>query len=418
MKSKQIVYEALSHRNPGKIPVDLGSTGVTGIHVKAVENLRNYYGLGCLPVRVIEPFQMLGEVDEQLAEIIGTDVKGIGGRRNMFGIRQDKGWKEFRTPWGQIVLVPEDFNTTCDSDGSVFIYPEGDKSVPPCAKMPREGFFFDAIIRQQPIDENRLNPEDNLEEFGLISEEDIEHWKKEFDNARVCGKAIITNFGGTGIGDIALVPGMNLKYPKGIRDVAEWYISTVARQNYLHGVFEKQTDIALQNLAKLYENGGSAVDVVFLCGTDFGTQTSRFCSTESFDKLYAPWYKKMNNWIHLNTNWKTFKHSCGAVEPLIRKFIECGFDILNPVQINAAGMEPEKLKRKYGKEIVFWGGGVDTQKTLAFGTPGEVRKQVQENCRIFGRGGGFIFNTVHNIQANVPVENIVSMIETLRDINR
>ncbi|HOK73971.1 MAG TPA: uroporphyrinogen decarboxylase family protein [Bacteroidales bacterium] len=417
MTSKEIILAALDHKETGRIPVDFGSTSVTGIHVRAVENLRNYYGLEKKPVKVIEPFQMLGEIDEDLAEILGTDVIGLTSRKNMFGIPQDEGWKEFRTFWGQVVLLPEKFNTTFDEDGALLIYPEGDTSVPPCAKMPKAGYFFDAIIRQEPIDENNLNVEDNLEEFSLIQEEDIAWWKKQFDLARKSNKAVVANFGGTAIGDIALVPGLNLKCPKGIRDVAEWYISTVARQDYLHKIFEKQTDIALQNLSKLQKAGGDAVDVVFICGTDFGTQTSTFCSGEVFDRLYAPYYKKMNDWIHSNTRWKTFKHSCGAVEPFIRKFIECGFDILNPVQINAAGMNPVQLKKKYGKDIVFWGGGVDTQKVLAFGTPQDVRRQVIENCRIFGEGGGFVFNTVHNIQANVPVENIVSMVETLKELN-
>ncbi len=418
MRSRDLVLEAINHRDPGKIPVDLGSTGVTGIHVRAVENLRKYYGLEYKPVKVIEPFQMLGEVDEELANIIGTDVQGIFGNKDMFGISQQSGWKEFRTFWGQVVLFPEGFNTTYGEDGSLLIYPEGDTSVPPCAKMPREGFFFDAIIRQEPIDEDSLNPENNLQEFGFLSDEDLNYWRNEFEKARNSDKAIITNFGGTAIGDIALVPGLNLKHPRGIRDVTEWYISTVARQDYLHAVFERQTDIAIKNLEKIYQNGGDAVDVVFLCGTDFGTQTSRFCSVELFKSLYAPYYKKMNDWIHTNTPWKTFKHSCGAVEPLIKEFINCGFDILNPVQINAAGMDPVRLKKEYGNHIVFWGGGVDTQRVLAFSTVEEVKKQVIENCRIFGKGGGFVFNTVHNIQANVPVENIVAMIETLKEINR
>ncbi|MGQ9621521.1 MAG: uroporphyrinogen decarboxylase family protein [Bacteroidales bacterium] len=418
MTSREIVLAALDFKETEKIPVDFGSTAVTGIHVKAIENLRKHYNLEQRPVKVIEPYQMLGEVDEELAEILGTDVTGIASRKNMFGIPQDEGWKEFRTFWGQIVLMPEKFNVTYDSDGSLLIHPEGDTTVPPSAKMPCAGYFFDALPRQGMIDDNKLNADDNLEEFGFISDEDLNWWKKQFEQSRKSKKAVVANFGGTAIGDIALVPGLNLKYPKGIRDVAEWYISTVARQDYLHQIFDRQTNIAIHNFSKLYENGGDAVDVVFICGTDFGTQTSTFCSNQVFDELYAPYYRKMNEWIHKNTGWKTFKHSCGAIESFIKKFIDCGFDILNPIQINAAGMHPGKLKIKYGKNIVFWGGGVDTQKILAFGTPREVRKQVIENCKIFGKGGGFVFNTVHNIQANVPVENLVSMIETLREINR
>ena len=130
-----------------------------------------------------------------------------------------------------------------------------------------------------------------------------------------------------------------------------------------------------------------------------------------------PYYKRINDWVHRHTAWKAFKHSCGAVETLIPAFIESGFDILNPVQVSAAGMDARILKEKYGRDIVFWGGGVDTQKTLAFGTPEEVRTEVLERCEIFGRDGGFVFNSVHNIQANVPIANIVAMFTAIGEYN-
>jgi uroporphyrinogen-III decarboxylase len=126
----------------------------------------------------------------------------------------------------------------------------------------------------------------------------------------------------------------------------------------------------------------------------------------------------MNDWVHENTTWKTFKHSCGAVVPLLNNFIDAGFDILNPVQINADGMDPKFLKENFGDRIVFWGGGVDTQKMLPFGTPAEIEKQVLNMCEIFSKNGGFVFNTVHNIQANVPVENIAAINNALRKFNQ
>jgi uroporphyrinogen-III decarboxylase len=162
---------------------------------------------------------------------------------------------------------------------------------------------------------------------------------------------------------------------------------------------------------------GDKVDIAFLCGTDFGTQDSQFCGLDTLKDIYLPYYKKVNDWIHNHTTWKTFKHSCGAVEPFINSFIEAGFDILNPVQINATGMSPRYLKDRYGDRITFWGGGVDTQKVLSFGTTREVEKQVEENMKIFGENGGFVFNTVHNIQANVPVENIIAMLNTIKRVN-
>ena len=162
---------------------------------------------------------------------------------------------------------------------------------------------------------------------------------------------------------------------------------------------------------------GDVVDAVFVCGTDFGTQTSAFCSVATFRELWLPYYRQLNDWIHAHTTWKTFKHSCGSVERFFASFIDAGFDIVNPVQCSAQGMEPEQLKAEYGDRIVFWGGGVDTQKTLPFGTPAEVREQVLRRCEVFAPGGGFVFNAIHNIQAGTPVANIVAMFDAVREFN-
>jgi len=157
------------------------------------------------------------------------------------------------------------------------------------------------------------------------------------------------------------------------------------------------------------------VVAVFLTGTDFGTQNGPFISPKTYRDLYQPFHKEINNWIHQNTKWKTFIHSCGSVVRLIPDFIESSFDILNPVQTSAAGMAPEVLKSQFGDQIVFWGGGIDTQQTLPFGTPDEIRAQVKERMRIFGKGGGFVFNGIHNIQAGVPQDNLVALFEAVAE---
>ena len=417
MKSRDRLKEVLNHKQPDRIPIDFGSNAVTGIHVRIVEQLREYFGLEKRLVKVIEPYQMLGEIEDDLLEALGVDVIGLWGKNNMFGIPQDN-WKPFKTFWGQKILVPGNFNTIIDANDDLLIYPEGDTSVPASGRMPTSGYFFDAIVRQEPIDDTELNPEDNLEEFNRITDEDLIYWKEQASKAAASGKGVIANFGGTGLGDIALVPGMDLKHPKGIRDITEWYMSTLMRPDYLHLVFERQTDIAVENMKRAYEVVGENIDAVFICGTDFGTQDSTFCSAEAYEELYAPYYRKMNDWIHQNTGWKTFKHCCGAVEPFMKNFIDSGFDIINPVQINAAGMVPEHLKKEYGDQLVFWGGGVDTQKMLPFGKPDEVKDQVKRMCDIFSKDGGFVFNAVHNIQANVPVENVIAMLEGVQEFNK
>lgn len=416
MASRERVVAALNHRQPDRVPMDFGGTAVTGMHVTCVAALRDHYGLEKRLVKVHEPYQMLGWIDDDLADAMGIDVAGVIGPTTLFGFANTN-WTPWRAPFGLEVLVSEHFKTTMDAKGDVFIYPQGDTSAPPSGRMPEGGYFFDTIVRQEPIDEDKLDPRDNLEEFEPISKADLSHFEREVKRASATGRAVIATFGGMAFGDIALVPAPFLKRPKGIRDIEEWYVSTVARQDYVHRVFEKQCEIALANLAKIHARVGDAVDAVFICGTDFGTQTSAFCSRETFCELYMPYYRRVNDWIHKNTTWKTFKHSCGAVEQFLDPFIESGFDIFNPVQCSASGMDPAHLKRTYGDKLTFWGGGVDTQKTLPFGTPAQVREQVLSRCEIFSKNGGFVFDAIHNVQARTPVDNVVAMIEAVHEFN-
>jgi hypothetical protein len=416
MNSRERVNAALNHRQPDCTPLDLGASAVTGMHVASVYLLRQALRLDPpgAPVKVVEPYQMLGEIAPDLIAVLGVDVLPLGKRETMFGFR-NQGWKEWSFN-GTPVLVPEGFNTVPEPDGSLLLYPDGDLSVPASGKLPAGGYYFDTIIRQPPIDDEHLNVEDNLEEFGPISADDLAYFGAEAERlASTTDKAILANFGGTAFGDIALVPGPWMKHPKGIRDVAEWYMSTVSRRDYVYQIFERQCEIGLANLEKIYSVVGDRASAVFVTGTDFGTQTGPFISPRAYRSLFMPFHQAVNGWIHTHTPWKSFIHSCGSVAALIPHFIEAGFDILNPVQTSAAGMEPRGLKEQFGERLTFWGGGVDTQRTLPFGTPEQVRAEVKERLQIFGAGGGFIFNGIHNIQARTPLENLVALYEAVKE---
>ncbi|MFN2132161.1 MAG: uroporphyrinogen decarboxylase family protein [Anaerolineae bacterium] len=417
MNARERVQIALAHEEPDRVPLDLGASAVTGIHVSSVYQLRQALGLDApgTPIKVIEPYQMLGEVEPNLMDALGVDVVGLGSEKTLFGFKNE-GWKPWALFDGTPVLVPEEFNTEPEPNGDILMYPEGDKSAPPSGRMPEGGYYFDTIIRQPPLDEDHLDVRENLEEFGPISDEELAHFQREAERLfQETDKAVLANFGGTAFGDIALVPAPWLKHPKGIRDVAEWYVSTVARRDYVYEVFERQCELALANLERIYQVVGDRVSVIFVTGTDFGTQKGPFLSRQTYRELFMPFHQRVNDWVHENTPWKTFTHTCGSVVALLPDFIEAGFDILNPVQCSAAGMDPQLLKDHFGREIVFWGGGVDTQHTLPFGSPDEVRREVRERIEIFRPGGGFVFNTIHNIQARVPVENLVALFEAVRD---
>lgn len=416
MTSKQKIINALNHIE-GAVPFDLGSTSVTGIHCSIVETLRDFYGLEKRPVRILEPYQMLGEVDDDLKEAMGIDTDYVWNEYTLFGFKSS-GEKEWQTPWGQIVIVPDGFVTERTSSGEVLIFAEGDTKYPPAAKMPVGGYFFDSIIRGHTFDENNQNVNDNLTEYGLIKDETIAHFEREVSKKEKSGRALIANIGGTAIGDIALVPAPMLKDPKGLRDISEWYMATLLHEDYLHQIFEAQTEIAIKNLEKVHNTIGDRVLVNYICGTDFGTQNAPFCSEEVFLRLYAPYYKRINGWIHTHTGWKTFKHSCGSIKPLIPHLIDAGFDILNPVQWTANNMEARALKAEYGEYVTFWGGGINTQRTLPFGTSKEVFTEALDALNIFSKGGGYVFNAIHNIQALTPVENVAALAEALKEFNK
>lgn len=415
LTGRQRVLCALNHQPADRVPVDLGGTNCSGAHVSVIAGLRRALGLdqAGTRVKVTEPYQMLGEMAADLRQALGVDVVNLPNRANMFGY-ENTGWKPWRTFDGTDVLVPAHFNTDPQPNGDILMYPQGDRSVPPSARMPRGGYYFDSIPRQKPIDEAKLDPADNLEEFGPIPEENLRHYERLADDLyRNTDLAIAAGFPGTAFGDIALVPGPWMKDPKGIRDIEEWYISTLTRREYIRTIFARQAEIAIENLKRIHQAVGDKVHVVFMDGTDLASQNSLFCSPSTYRELYLPYAKQVNDWVHAHTKWKTLKHCCGGCEPLIGGFIDAGYDVLNPVQTSAKGMDPQHLVETFGDRIVFWGGGVDTQQTLPFGTPDEVRAQVAERVKIFGHKNGYVFNPIHNIQCNTPTENVLAMFEAL-----
>jgi uroporphyrinogen-III decarboxylase len=414
MTSRERVRAALEHKNPDKVPVDFGASAVTGISASVVYQLRKAFKLPEHPVRITDSYQMLGEVEGDLREKLGCDCVQILPYNNLFGSRNTD-WKEWKLFDGTPVLVPGDFNTGIADDGRLYQYPQGDRSAAPSGYMPKGGYYFDALIRQEAFDEDNPSVKDNMEEFTRLNDAELRYAQEQAAWLRKnTDSAIIAGMGGTALGDIALVPATFLKHPKGIRDVEEWYISMAIRQDFLKELYDQQTQQAVENLKIYKEAVGDNIDVIYLCGTDFGSQNGPMCSVELFDEVYLPYYQRMTSWIHQNTNWKIFKHCCGSIKPLIPSIIKAGIDILNPVQNSAVDMDALDLKKEFGSKITFWGGGVDTQQTLPFGKPEDVYKQVTERIKIYNQDGGFVFSPIHNTQARVPLENFLAMTDAVK----
>jgi hypothetical protein len=414
LTSRERVMRTLSHQQPDRVPLDLGSTNVTGIAASSLHRLRHGLCLQERPVRVHEPYQMLGLVEDDVLDALGVDIIGLGNDSTFFGFPQ-RDWKPFTLFDDTPVLVPGGFNIEIAADGALYQYPEGDKSIPPSARMPAGGFYHDAIERQEPYSEESLNPEEWVRDmYQIFTDEDLRLLEQRaHDLYNGTTRAIIGNFGQGSFGDIAYVPGTAIKHPKGIRAVADWYMATKLYPSYVKGIFDLQLEIVLKNLELYWQAVGDKIVAIFVSGTDFGSQRGAFISPQSYRDLFKPYHRAINDWVHAHTPWKTFFHSCGSMVALYDDFVDAGVDIVNPVQISAAGMDPETLKQRWGQKLVFWGGGVDTQHVLPFGTPQEIESHVADNIRTLGQGGGMIFSTVHNIQASIPTENLLTLFKAI-----
>ncbi len=416
MNSRERVRAALRHEQPDRVPVDLGGCGQTGINASTLYKLRQAYNLPQHPLKICEPYQLLGEVEQDLLEKVGADVLPLWNPGNLMGTTG-----AVRKPWafpdGTPVLMAQDFQYDVTESGDTFVYPQGDRTAAYSLHLPSDGSFFDNINRAPRVDEANLTPlEDFKASYSVHTQQTCEYWQRESQRIyQQTEYSIMGVLGGMGLGDVAELPGPFLKEPKGIRNMEDWLMAHYLHPEYIQAVFEYQTEIMLKNLELYRQAVGERIDSIWLSGTDFGTQNNLFLAPELFRKLYKPFYTKVNAWIHKNTGWKTFYHSCGAVYELIPDFIEMGVDILNPVQCSAQNMNAEQLKKEFGKKITFWGAGINTQATLPYGTAEEVRKEVLHRLEVFSPDGGFVFAAIHNIVAGVPVENIVAMFDAVKE---
>lgn len=415
MNSRERLIAALNHQTPDRLPIDLGATSQTGINASSLYQLRKALALDSHRLKITEPAQLLGEVEQDLLDLLGVDVVGLWNTTNFFGYK-DENWKEWAMDDGTPVFMGGGFTYDVDSQGRKLVYPQGDRTAEYSGMLPKGGSFFDSVDRAHfdfDLDEEDLTPlEDFKDDFAVATDEEARYWEKKsielYENTEY---GIVGMLGGGALGDAAIIPGPAVKHPRGIRRVDDWLMAHAMYPDYIKAVFRYQTDIMLKNLEIYRQAVGDRIQVIWISGTDFGNQRAGMMSLNTFRELYKPFYKEINDWVHKNTSWKTFYHTCGAIYDFLDDFADMGLDCLNPLQLSANGMDPVKIKENYGDKFTFWGGGVDTQNTLPFGTPDEVRRQVRERIDILGKNGGYVFNTIHNIVANVPPENLIAMYE-------
>jgi len=415
MNSREKLIKTINHNDPKSVLLDIGATPQTGISASVLYHLRKSLGLDDKPSKVYEPFQILGEVEMDMMEKLSIDVVGIFNPYNMVGVKNEN-YRPWNMPDGTPCMISGNIEYD-EVDGKTFVYPQGDRSCKASMVLPEGGYFFDATDRFDPIVESDLDAKRDFkndfvvysDEIALSLQKQADHYHKNTD------LGIVGNFQGMGLGDAGGMPGVGLKKPIGIRKMDDWLMAHMLWPDYINDLFEMQTEVALKNLEIYKQAVGDKIQAITVSGTDFGTQSCEIFSPDLFRKFYKPYYTKVNNWIHENTNWKTFFHTCGSIANILDDLHECGVDILNPVQCSATGMEAEKLKKKYGDKFVFWGGGVDTQATLPFGTPDQVYDEVKGRIKIFNQDGGFVFSAIHNIVGKTPIDNLKAMFRAIED---
>jgi uroporphyrinogen decarboxylase len=373
--SRQRVVMALDHREPDRVPLDFGATGVTGIHSRAYGPLRAALGLPPVQGRISDTMQQLAALDEDLVERLAVDVRGVGrGAWDNLDIRETPDASYYR----------DDFGITW--------------------KMPKGGWYFDMVghpLAGDAVDEA-------IRHYRWPSFATMDFVAGVAESARAIieneQRAVILGALSAGVMEMAI-------WARGFEEFYEDLAADPKRACYLmDGALEMKMDFWSLILPLL----GDAVDVVE-DGDDLGSELTPLISPEMYRALIKPRHKRLLDCIHENTRAKVFFHSCGAIRPLIPDLIEVGVDILNPVQVSAAGMDSAALKRDFGSEMTFWGGGVDTQRVLSRQGVEAVRTDVRRRLDDLMPGGGFVFAPVHNIQGDVPAENIMAMLETLQE---
>lgn len=410
MNSRERVKAALSHIETDRVPVDLGSTSTTGINLYSYLSLMRFLGIESKDAPfVYDPMQMLCEVDESLLKRLSGDVIGLHPVVNCFGTDNRKtSIQKFSSECTCRISSGLRFSQK-EKAGDWEVFIEGNSDIRPRAIMPANQMFFDVIpYRQTDFEEAVSGKAEFSSRFSSFTEDELNAYQK---TAQALYKnsdyAIVADLNLMALGGYLAITAPGISFPKGIRSLDTWLETLLLNPDYVHEVFSLQCDKAIHNAILLHEAVGNDIEALFVSGTDFGTQDSLLLSKDIFRSLYKPYYTRFNTWVHEHTSWKTFYHSCGAVYDLLPDFIEMGVDIINPVQFTAKGMELQRLKSQFGDQLVFWGGGVDTQHTLVEGPAEKISDEVRNITELMKKDGGFVFAPIHNIQKDVPAEHII-----------
>jgi uroporphyrinogen decarboxylase len=392
MTSRERVIAAIERRDLDRVPVDLGGTPASNILAKPYHGLLNLLNIR-KPVRVADCMQMWVYVDAEVSERFHTDVVSLWNLRDFLGVRRDRGLKDWVTATGIPVRISSDFTPKKAEDGS-YIYEVGGYVF----RLPRDGFYFDAVKSayawvETPGDVEKI-------EYPIMDDEEKKWLRESASRLRnETDKFIVGDI----VGGWCDIVGPMLGNQK-------FYMDIITNKPMIHALFEKLNDVWMKRIDALVETVGDNIDAVIVYN-DLGSNMTGLYKTETVREMVIPYIKRFYEHVRTVSHYHIIFHTCGSVYQYLPDLIDAGVRILNPVQVGTKDMEPGRLKREFGKDLTFWGGAVDPQHVLAFGSPEEVTEQARQHTEIFKENGGFVFTQPHNIQSNVPPENVLALYE-------
>lgn len=397
MNHRERVVTAINHQQVDRFPVDLGGMRSTGIMAQAYHELKTRLSILEGDIFIFDTGQQLAYVEEPIRQLFGLDVVILDE-----GLLED--WRPYTAPGGIESKICANFLTEDDGEGGEYaVNGQGIR----VAHRTSSSYYFDNIAIPPLADAQTVN---DLNGFNLNSFTDSQLMRLQKEARRLFEEtdyAILGSFGGA-----------FLEGAQGLRGWNQFMIDLGTDLFFTETLLDKLLKNYLFNIELYLDAVGDYIQIIQM-GGDMGTQLGPQINPKLYYDIFQPREKELWGHIHkLKPNVSVFLHCCGGIYDLIPGIIDAGCDILNPVQISAKGMDPARLKREFGKDICFWGGGCDTQKILPFGTPEEVYLHTSENIRIFSPGSGFVFSQVHNIQAGVPVDNILAMYQAIRDSHK
>lgn len=410
MNSRERILSAIKHQQPDRVPVDLGAHGSSGMSFVAYQNLLKHLKLDYLPTKVHDVVQQLAQPEMALLDLFGVDVLDVGRQFN-----DTPGyWHNIELVKGHPALYPHWFKPEQQPNGS-WLAPNSTGEF--IGKMPSGATFFDQVIfpyiDQYPADFRNLGNDMSRVVWGGMGFTPYD-WMDQNNFWELLREKILDLRSKT---DKALLlsVGCNLfEWGTFLRRMDNFLMDLYLEPENVHRLLDALMERHLDFLSKVCESVGDIVDILKF-GDDLGTNTGPFIPAETYNEFFLPRHKQLCEYVKKHTPAHTMLHVCGGIYDLIPGLIEAGFEIINPVQINAINMEPERLKREFGKDLTFWGGGCDTKSILNRATPQQVKDHVTRNLEVFSKGGGFVFNQVHNIMPDVPPENVVAMFEAVRE---